>query len=160
MSELLSKVAELLNAPESLVQRSAEARAEASGRTVDEVLQSWAGGESVASVEKPAEEAPPAEEPTPPAEESVTTSDDEKEEEESKEDLAIVAEETISEMSAEVFIEEENIEIKKESSLGFIAGVIGVVIFTYLFAFSIPKQQSEEVVLQSLNNSVRVSEEY
>ena len=27
MSELLSKVAELLNAPESLVQRSAEARA-------------------------------------------------------------------------------------------------------------------------------------
>ena len=50
MSELLSKVAELLNAPESLVQRSAEARAEASGRTVDEVLQSWAGGESVASV--------------------------------------------------------------------------------------------------------------
>ena len=59
MSELLSKVAELLNAPESLVQRSAEARAEASGRTVDEVLQSWAGGESVASVEKPAEEAPP-----------------------------------------------------------------------------------------------------
>jgi len=51
MSELLSKVAELLNAPESLVQRSAEARAEASGRTVDEVLQSWAGGESVASVE-------------------------------------------------------------------------------------------------------------
>ena len=51
MSELLSKVAELLNAPESLVQRSAEARAEASGRTVDEVLQSWAGGESVASAE-------------------------------------------------------------------------------------------------------------
>ena len=159
MSELLSKVAELLNAPESLVQRSAEARAEASGRTVDEVLQSWAGGESVASVEKPAEEAPPAEEPTPPAEEPVTTSDDEKEEEESTEDLAIVVEETISEMSAEVLIEEENIEIKKESSLGFIAGVIGVVIFTYLFAFSIPKQQSEEVVLQSLNNSVRVSEE-
>ena len=71
MSELLSKVAELLNAPESLVQRSAEARAEASGRTVDEVLQSWAGGESVASIEKPAEEAPPAEEPTPPVEEKV-----------------------------------------------------------------------------------------
>ena len=64
MSELLSKVAELLNAPESLVQRSAEARAEASGRTVDEVLQSWAGGESVASVEKPAEEAPPIQEVT------------------------------------------------------------------------------------------------
>ena len=99
MSELLSKVAELLNAPESLVQRSAEARAEASGRTVDEVLQSWAGGESVASAEKPAEEAPPAEEvppaeePAPPTDEPVTTSDEEKEEEEeSTEDLAIVVE--------------------------------------------------------------------
>ena len=83
MSELLSKVAELLNAPESLVQRSAEARAEASGRTVDEVLQSWAGGESVASVEKPAEEAPPAEEPTPPVEEKVEL-------EQPKEDLSLI----------------------------------------------------------------------
>ncbi|MDC3226996.1 c-type cytochrome [Acidimicrobiaceae bacterium] len=36
---------------------------------------------------------------------------------------------------------------------------IGVVVFTYLFAFSIPKQQSEDLVLESLNNSVRVSEE-
>ena len=65
MSELLSKVAEILNAPESLVQRSAEARAEASGKSVDEVLQSWAGGESVASVEKSAEEPAPVEVPAP-----------------------------------------------------------------------------------------------
>jgi len=49
VSELLAKVAEMLGAPETLVQRSAEARAEASGNTVDQVLQSWAGGESVAS---------------------------------------------------------------------------------------------------------------
>ena len=47
MSELLSKVAEILKAPEELVQRSAEARAEASGKSVDEVLQSWAGGEAI-----------------------------------------------------------------------------------------------------------------
>ncbi len=58
MSELLAKVAEMLGAPETLVQRSAEARAEASGNTVDQVLQSWAGGESVASAAPPAEEAP------------------------------------------------------------------------------------------------------
>ena len=69
MSELLSKVAELLNAPESLVHRSAEARAEASGRTVDEVLQSWAGGESVAAAEKPVEETPPVEEVAQPVDE-------------------------------------------------------------------------------------------
>ena len=56
MSELLSKVAEILKAPEELVQRSAEARAEASGKSVDEVLQSWAGGEAVES--SPAAETP------------------------------------------------------------------------------------------------------
>ena len=60
MSELLSKVAEILKAPEELVQRSAEARAEASGKSVDEVLQSWAGGEAIESspaAEEPVEEA-------------------------------------------------------------------------------------------------------
>ena len=155
MSELLSKVAELLNAPESLVQRSAEARAEASGRTVDEVLQSWAGGESVASAEKPVEEAPPAEE-APPVEEAESLPAEENEINEVSE---IVVAEDNTELSTDVLIEEENVEVKKESSLGFVTGVIGVVLFTYLFAFSIPKQQSEELVLQSLNNSLRVSEE-
>ena len=66
MSELLSKVAEILKAPEELVQRSAEARAEASGKSVDEVLQSWAGGEAIESspaAETPVEEAPVKEAP-------------------------------------------------------------------------------------------------
>ena len=157
MSELLSKVAELLNAPESLVQRSAEARAEASGRTVDEVLQSWAGGESVASIEKPAEEAPPIQEELPteetvPVEEPPTVMDQDKEN-------AISVQENDDEEIVQLEIEEENVELKKESSLSFIVGVIGVVVFTYMFAFSIPKQQSEDIVLQSLNNSIRVSEE-
>ena len=63
MSELVNKVAEILKAPIDLVQRSAEARAAASGKTVDEVLNSWAGGESIETSapveeEKPAEEAP------------------------------------------------------------------------------------------------------
>ena len=57
MSELLAKVAEILGAPETLVQRSAEARAEAAGNTVEEVLQSWAGGEAL-SASAPTEEAP------------------------------------------------------------------------------------------------------
>ena len=49
MSDLVNKVAEILNAPVDLVQRSAEARAAASGISVDDVLSSWAGGESVAA---------------------------------------------------------------------------------------------------------------
>ena len=61
MSDLVNKVAEILNAPVDLVQRSAEARAAASGVSVDDVLSSWAGGESVAA-SAPKEEAPVVEE--------------------------------------------------------------------------------------------------
>jgi hypothetical protein len=62
MSDLVNKVAEILNAPVDLVQRSAEARAAASGKSVDEVLSSWAGGESV-EASAPKEEAPVTETP-------------------------------------------------------------------------------------------------
>jgi len=71
MSDLLNKVAELLKAPVTLVQRSAEARATASGVSVEDVLNSWLGGESVTS-STPKEEAP--------VEEVVTTVEEAKEE--------------------------------------------------------------------------------
>ena len=122
MSELLSKVAEILKAPEELVQRSAEARAEASGKSVDEVLQSWAGGEAI-------ESSAPVEATT----EEATTEEE--------------------------VVEEEPVEMEKESSFAFIAGVISVAIFTYIFAFSIPKQQSETLVADSLNNSFEITNE-
>ena len=139
MSELLAKVAELLGAPETLVQRSAEARAEASGNTVDEVLQSWAGGESVSSATPAAKEAPAEEAPV----------------EEVKEE--VVSEST--QVNVEQVIEEETVELKNESSLAFIAGVIGVAVFTYFFAFSIPKNQSADLVAEALNNEIVVSQE-
>ena len=123
MSELLSKVAEILKAPEELVQRSAEARAEASGKSVDEVLQSWAGGESVGS-------STPTETPV---------------------------EEVVEETPVEEVVEETPVEIKKESSLTFIAGVLSVAIFTYIFAYSLPKQQSENLVSEALNNTISVT---
>ena len=129
MSELLSKVAEILKAPEELVQRSAEARAEASGKSVDEVLQSWAGGEAI-------ESSAPAE---------ATTEE--------------VVEEEVVEATTEEVVEEEPVEMEKESSFAFIAGVISVAIFTYIFAFSIPKQQSETLVADSLNNSFEITNE-
>ena len=140
MSELLAKVAEILGAPETLVQRSAEARAEASGNTVEEVLQSWAGGEAIAAS-------------APAAEASVT---EEAPVEEVKEE--VVAEEAPLEIMEKV-IEEESVELKKESSLIFIAGVLGVAMFTYFFAFAIPKNQTADLVAESLNNEVVVSQE-
>ena len=61
----LSAAAAALGVPESIVQRSAAARAAETGMTVDEVLAAWAGGGSVAgSPPAAAESAPPAEEPT------------------------------------------------------------------------------------------------
>ena len=130
MSELLSKVAEILKAPEELVQRSAEARAEASGKSVDEVLQSWAGGEAVESspaAETPVEEAP--------------------------------VEEVVEEAPVEEVVEETPVEVKKESSFVFISGVIAIAIFTYFFGYLFPKQQSENLVSESLNNTIEVNNE-
>ena len=144
MSDVVHKVAELLNAPVDLVQRSAEARAQASGVSVAEVLNSWAGGESVAASAAPA-----------PKEEAPV--------EEVKEEAAEEAtEELVKEIEAQEVVEEiveEVIELKKESSLAFVSGVLLIGIFTFVFAFVIPKNQSISAVESSLNNSVNVSSE-
>ena len=68
-------------------------------------------------------------------------------------------EEVVEETPVEEVVEETPVELKKESSLAFIAGVFGVVIFTYIFAYSLPKQQSENLVSESLNNTITVSDE-
>ena len=153
MSDLVNKVAEILNAPVDLVQRSAEARAAASGVSVDDVLNSWAGGESVAVSAAPAPE----------KEVSV---------EEVVEEVSVeeVVEETVEERTEEFIKEaepqevveevvEEVIELKNESALSFISGVLLVGLFTFLFAFVIPKNQATDIVSDSLNNSVSASNE-
>ena len=144
MSDLVNKVAELLNAPVDLVQRSAEARAQASGVSVDDGLNSWAGGESVAASEAP----PPKEED--PVEEVI---------EEVVEDTSETAIEESTNHEVVEEIVEEVIELKEESSLAFITGVLLIGIFTFVFAFVIPKNQSISAVENSLNNSINVSSE-
>ncbi|MCE2525947.1 MAG: cbb3-type cytochrome c oxidase subunit II [Actinomycetia bacterium] len=59
MSEFLEAAAQVVGAPPELVQRSAEARADADGVSVDDVLRAWAGG-------GPAPSSPPAVEMPPP----------------------------------------------------------------------------------------------
>ena len=78
MSDQLSAAAQALGVPEAIVERSARARAEASGQSYEDVLAAWAGGEAVAAgapteapapeptqapteapAETPAEQAPP-----------------------------------------------------------------------------------------------------
>ena len=153
MSDLVNKVAELLNAPVDLVQRSAEARAQASGVSVDDVLNSWAGGESVAASSAPAskEEAPveevKEEAPVEVVEDTV----------EETTEVEVVEEKEAQDVIEEVV--EEVVELKNESSLAFISGVLLIGIFTFIFAFVIPKNQSISAVESSLNNSVSITSE-
>jgi hypothetical protein len=58
MSDQLTAAAQALGIPESLVQRSAAARAAETGTTPEEVLASWAGGAPLESAPSPAEPAP------------------------------------------------------------------------------------------------------
>jgi len=67
MQELLSAAAAALNAPESLVSRSAAARAKATGSSVEDVLRAWTGGAAPPAATAPTPE-PAAPEPAPAAE--------------------------------------------------------------------------------------------
>ena len=166
MSDLVNKVAELLNAPVDLVQRSAEARAQASGVSVDDVLNSWAGGESVAASSAPAakEEAPVEEVKEEAPVEEVKEEAPEEATEELVEEIEAqeVVEEIVEESETQEVVEEvveEIVELKNESALSFISGVLLVGLFTFLFAFVIPKNQATDIVSDSLNNSVSASNE-
>ena len=65
MSEFLAAAAAAMNAPEELVLRSAEAKAQALGGTADDYLRAWGGGRDVPTPAAPA--APPQAAPSAPA---------------------------------------------------------------------------------------------
>ena len=113
MSDLVNKVAEILNAPVDLVQRSAEARAAASGVSVDDVLSSWAGGESVAA-SAPKEEAPVEEAPK---EEAVVeeTVEEESPVEEAPKEEAVVATAVTRQVTKSISFANETMGIKINS---------------------------------------------
>lgn len=60
MSEILSAAAAAMGLPEALVERSAAARAEETAKSVDEILQAWAGGETIESAPAPEPEESPS----------------------------------------------------------------------------------------------------
>ena len=146
MSDLVNKVAELLNAPVDLVQRSAEARAAASGTTVDAVLSSWAGGESVASAapaaEAPKEEAPVEEEVVEeaPAEEEVV------EEAPVEEKILVGATTAVQKVSKQVSFVNETMDIKTnaESKLPRWLNVSFIVIPVFILIGLISSSNTQE----------------
>ena len=113
MSDLVNKVAEILNAPVDLVQRSAEARAAASGVSVDDVLSSWAGGESVAA-SAPKEEAPVEETPKEEADVEETVEEEAPVEETPKEE-AVIATAVTRQVTKSISFANETMGIKINS---------------------------------------------
>ena len=65
MSDFLSAASSAMGIPDALVRRAAAARAADAGRSVDEVLQAWAGGASVAAAPRTEPTAPPESEAEP-----------------------------------------------------------------------------------------------
>jgi mono/diheme cytochrome c family protein len=145
MSDLVNKVAELLNAPVDLVQRSAEARAAASGTTVDAVLSSWAGGESVASA-APAAEAPKEEAPIEEVVEEAPAEEEVVEEAPAEEKILVGATTAVQKVSKQVSFVNETMDIKTnaESKLPRWLNVSFIVIPVFILIGLISSSNTQE----------------
>jgi len=134
MSDLLKKVAQLLGVPESLIQRSSEARAEASGKSTDEVLQSWSGGEAVESTSEPVTEEEVVEEPV--AEEEVV-------EEPVAEEEVVTEEEVVEEpvTEEEVVVEELIVPAENENTKVLSMIMVASILFSTIFTVILPLSQ-------------------
>lgn len=154
MSDLANKVAELLKAPVDLVQRSAEARAQASGNSTEEVLSSWAGGESVAPSEVLVQtQDAPAAESTPQEENSVqTTSQEEEIIEDAPEvetEVTTVVTQTIQEDVAPPVPMYEKIfkSLKYGLSFGILSGLVqGLLASSYLYDGLILEAETQKLI--------------
>ena len=153
MSDLANKVAELLNAPVDLVQRSAEARAQASGNSTEEVLSSWAGGETITPSEAPVQtqEAPTAES-TPQEENLVQTISQEEIIEDRPEvetEVATVITQTIQEDAAPPVPMYEKIfkSLKYGLSFGLFSGLVqGLLASSYLYDGLILEAETQKLI--------------
>jgi len=154
VSDLANKVAELLKAPVDLIQRSAEARAQASGNSTEEVLSSWAGGESVAPSEVPVQtQEAPAAESTPEDENLVhTTSQEEEIVEDVPEvetEVATVVTQTIQEDVAPPVPMYEKIfkSLKYGLSFGILSGLVqGLLASSYLYDGLILEAETQKLI--------------
>jgi len=154
VSDLANKVAELLKAPVDLIQRSAEARAQASGNSTEEVLSSWAGGESVAPSEVPVQtQEAPAAESTPEDENLVQTTSQEEEIVEDvpevETEVATVVTQTIQEDVAPPVPMYEKIfkSLKYGLSFGILSGLVqGLLASSYLYDGLILEAETQKLI--------------
>ena len=143
MSDQLTAAADAMGIPETLVERSAEARAAETGASTEEILAAWAGGEAAPEAAPPEapEEAPEAETEELPAEEEI-------EEEPATPEIVIEA------PSAEAPERPERpapagpykppvLVGARDNPMMILAGVIGLFVVTFLVGFVGPSFQGE-----------------
>lgn len=149
MSEFLAAAAQAMNAPEVLVQRSADARAKATGTSADDILKAWAGGEAVAPAQPAAPVEPdPAPEPAAapdPAPETVPA--------ETPAPVAAGAPVAAAVAVAEPVEEDEAVEavplgerIRRSSRAGAVAGlVLGLLVALFAAQWLLPRATTIDV---------------
>ena len=143
MSDQLTAASNAMGIPETLVERSAEARAAESGASTEEILAAWAGGEAAPEVAPPEapEEAPDTEAEEPAAEEPV-------EGEPAPPEIVIEAprEETLErpERPAPAGPSKPPVLVgARDNPMMILAAVVGLFIVTFLVGFVGPSFQGE-----------------
>jgi MFS family permease len=167
VSELLTAAADALNVPETLVQRSAAARATANGTSVDDVLNAWAGGAPAAGAAPSAapsqteEAAPTADESTEPAPSPVAEPEPEPEPA-TQPDVAPVAAAVVVEPEPEVIVEPVSLRRRVRTAVrvgawtGAGLGLIGFVVASNWWAATstVTGEESFIPVIQVDSNGV------
>lgn len=141
-SNLLAAAAEALSAPAALVERSAQARADADGVSIDDVLAAWTGGGQPDITPEPTATTPPPEpEPaTPPEPVSAPEPETVPAPEPATAPMPAPTEERVPAAVTVLAAPEEApvLEGRTESWITLLAGAVGLFVVAAVFAFLLP----------------------
>lgn len=142
-SETLAGAAEVMGVPAELVKRAAQARANAAGVEIDEILGAWSGGEAMSAPAAPAAQPPaPGQEPEP--EPAIETAPDLVEGPETdptplpEPGVPIAAPVAVAVLEALAPEGSPVLEGRRESPGALLAGAVGLFLLAMLFAFVLP----------------------
>ena len=143
----LSEAATALGVPEAIVKRSAEARAKATGATVDEVLAAWAGGAPAPTAQEPTTEAATPETPPPDATEETPDATEQL----PPAAAPAISEPHVSRLTSHVSQDPPILVGRVERTGAMVAGVIGLLLLSLLLAIAAPAMPAASDQIRSSN---------
>jgi hypothetical protein len=155
VSDQLSAAAAAMGIPEAIAERSARARAEATGQTYEDVLAAWAGGQAVAAAAPEGESAPE----TPVETTAEATSESTGQDSPEATPAAPASPAPVSPAAAAATVAAPRspggglppiLDAPAESPMRWVGGGVGVLVLTLLLGFVFPS-------LPELSNEVRTS---